>query len=113
LVLAVFRKQMRWGQRTLQDLGAADSALGFPAADDHQDDSAHQTNPAQHWGKRNGLLLFRGRLKRAEIQHLFALGVRDPAIRQSDDAYNNKNDADNSGRLHRFDVISTLQRTAP
>ena len=88
-------------------------ALRFPAADDHQHDSADQTNPSQYWGKRNGLLLFRCRLKWPEIQHLFALGVRDPAIRQRDDADNDKNDADNSGRLHRFDVISTLQRAAP
>ena len=78
---------------------------GFPAADDYQNDSADQTNPAKYWRKRNGLLLFRCRLKRAEIQHLFALGVRDPAIRQRDDADNDKNDADKSGRLHRFDVI--------
>src|SRR5262249_60828075 len=79
--------------------------LRCPITHDHQHDSADQTNPAQYWGKLNGLLLFSCRLNWAEIQHLFAFGVRDPAPRQRDDADNDKNDADNSGRLHRFDVI--------
>jgi hypothetical protein len=89
-------------------LGIWSLPLGLPAADDHQNDSADQTNPAQYRGKRNGLLLFSSRLNWADIQHLFALGVRDPAIRQRDDADNDENDADNSGWLHRFDVTLTL-----
>ena len=76
-----------------------------PVADDHEHDSADQTNPAQYRGEWNGLLLFSSRLNWAEIQHLFALGVRDPTINQRDNANNDKNDADNAGRLHRFDVI--------
>src|SRR5215472_2899085 len=84
------------------------SLRSLPATDDHQHDSADQTNPAQYRGKRNRLLLFSCRLNWAEIQHLFTLGVRDPAISERDNADNDKNDADNSGRLHRFDVTSTL-----
>jgi hypothetical protein len=83
----------------------ADVALRCPVADDHQHDSADQTNPAQDGRKRDGLLLFRSRLNGAEIEHLLALGIRDPAVRQRDDADNDKNDADDSGWLHRFDVI--------
>src|SRR5215831_17610747 len=93
---------MRGGQRTLTSA----SALCCSVADDDEHDSADQTNPAQYRGKWNSLLLFSSRLNWAEIQHLFALGVRDPAPRQRDDANNNKNDADNPGRLHRFDVIT-------
>src|SRR5262245_18209090 len=90
------------------DLKAEFRGLRRPAADDHQHDSTDQTNPAQHRGERNGLLLFSRRLNWAEIQHLFALGVGDPAISERDDADNDKNDADNSCRLHRFGVTSTL-----
>src|SRR5262245_47162673 len=68
------------------DLKAEFRRLSCPATDDHEHDSADQTNPAQYRGKRNGLLLFSSRLNWAEIQHFFALGVRDPAIRQRDDA---------------------------
>jgi hypothetical protein len=99
---------MRCGQRTLEHQGgysAADFVLRCPVADDHQHDSADQTNPAQNGRKRDGFLPFRSRLNGAEVEHLFALGVRDPAIRQRDDADNDKNDADDSGRLHRLDVI--------
>src|ERR1700751_4622773 len=99
---------MRRGERTVQSRGSYSDAyfvLRLAVADDHQHDSTDQTNPTQYRRKRNGLLLFSSRLNWAKIQHLFALGVGDAAIRQCDDADNDKNDADNSGRLHRFDVI--------
>ena len=81
------------------------TTLRCPVADDYEHNSADQTNTAEHGRKRNSFLLFRSCLDGAEIEHLFALGVRNPAVRQRDNADNDKNNADNSGRLHRFDVI--------
>ena len=73
---------------------------GFAAADNHQHDSADQTNPAQYRGKRNGFLLFGGCLNWAEIQYFLALGVRETPIRKRDHSDDYENYADNAGRFH-------------
>ena len=81
--------------------------LRLSAADDHQHDSADQTDPSQHGRKRDGLLLFRGRLNWAEVKHFLTLGVRDPAIYERKNADNDQNDADDAGWFHRCDGYNT------
>ena len=75
--------------------------LRFSAADDHQHDSADQTDPAQHGRERDGLLLFRSRLNRTEVEHFLTLGVRDPAIYERKNSDSDKNYADDAGWFHR------------
>lgn len=69
-------------------LGIWSLPLGRSIPDDHQHDAPDQANTAEHRRKRDRFLLFSSRLNGAEIEHLFALGVRDPAVSERDNADN-------------------------
>ena len=77
----------------------------FPATDDHQHDSAHDTKPAEYWWERHALVLAVLQLEWTKLRVFFLCRPVDPAKGKANDADNDKNDADNSGRLHRVDVI--------
>jgi len=74
--------------------------LGPSAADYHENDSANETNPAEHWGKWNVVLFVRTHLQGSGIDHFFASRVGEPAVSEGDNADNDKNDTDDASRLH-------------
>jgi len=74
--------------------------LGPSAADYHENNSANETNPAEHGGKRNVVFFVRTHLQWSGIDHFFASCVGEPAVSEGDDADNDKNDPDDASRFH-------------
>lgn len=84
--------------------------LRLPVTYHEQDNASNEANSAQNRREWDRMLSLRGHIANRRLQHLLTLGVRETAVRQSDDADCDQDNADYSRRPHRSERSPPLDQ---
>lgn len=72
----------------------------LPRPDNYQRDAPSQDQPSEHRRYGNVFLLFRSRMNRAQVQHLFLMSVIKPLVSQRQATKNNQKNSNPKDWFH-------------
>src|SRR5262245_22989266 len=78
-------------------------------ADNHQTNASNQRKRAKNGRKRNGLLFFRSRFDRSDVDYFLTGCIRDPLISEREDREDNQNNSDKDRWFHHGVSYLTLR----